>query len=35
MLANVNLEKDLEILAMRGRIVVIGSREKSKSNRAN
>ena len=28
MLANVNLEKDLEILAQRGRIVVIGSRGK-------
>jgi NADPH:quinone reductase len=28
MLANVNLEKDLEILATRGRIVVIGSRGK-------
>jgi NADPH:quinone reductase len=28
MLANVNLEKDLEILAARGRIVVIGSRGK-------
>jgi NADPH2:quinone reductase len=28
MLANINLEKDLEILAARGRIVVIGSRGK-------
>ena len=26
MLANVNLQKDLEIIAMRGRIVVIGNR---------